>query len=834
MNIVFQEPRLKLTAAGEIFVRVVVYSTYAVLGAATPILLLSDIAQLKWVGVILVLFLGDRLIHIHHGEKSLHELEKRIARGKDINVANALTPAAIKDLTYSYRKSFALGKDFHLILFHKLSQRREVKEMLKRIGLDYENIDKKLNEYDGENKENKNQILEYIESIAKESFIQARIYNEKFIAPRNLLAAAAANPSPKLKKLLELYNIEAGDIREAATFGRFRKTFGGIKSTPLTLGGFAHRPAKLRKRIMNRAWTARPTPYLDKFSTDLTALAKKEKIGFLVGHDREFKELLALLTRPAKPNVLLVGEPGTGKSTLIYHLAFRIIKDEVPKTIFDKRLISLDIGDLIADISAEELAGRLKRITEEIILAGNIILFIPNIHNLFKPLGAADKLVAMDILLPVIRSANIPMVGETYPQEFKKYIENQSEFMDQFEVLNIEEVTEEEAVRLLIYQALVLENSFKVYITLKAIKRAVQLAKRYLHKKPLPSSAVDLLKQALVRASDRKEKKLEENIVIEVAEDLSRIPIQKAGDKETERLLNLEELIHERLINQEAAVRAVARAMREYRSGLSRRGGPIAAFLFVGPTGVGKTELAKILAGIQFGSRSAMERLDMSEYQDRQSIYRLIGLPDGSKTGALTDAVLQKPYTLILLDEFEKSHPDVLNIFLQVFDDGRLTDSLGRTVDFENTIIIATSNAHSDFIKESIEGGKKIEDIAEELKTKLTHYFKPELLNRFSDVMVFRNLDQEEIAAIAKILIGELREQLKDAHGIELVVEDSAVREIARRGYSPVFGARPLRGAISENIKSVLAEKILKKEIARGNVVKISYPDHRFEFKVIE
>ena len=292
----------------------------------------------------------------------------------------------------------------------------------------------------------------------------------------------------------------------------------------------------------------------------------------------------------------------------------------------------------------------------------------------------------------------------------------------------------------------------------------------------------------------------------------------------------MEKIIHERLIDQETAVQAVARTLREYRSGLSRKGGPMAAFLFVGPTGVGKTELSKILASIHFGSKEAMIRFDMSEYQTKESLYRFIGAPDGKSGGALTDAIREKPYGLILLDEFEKAHPDILNLFLQVCDDGRLTDSLGRTVDFQNTIIIATSNAHSNFIKSEIEKGGDMRIIGEELKKKLTDVFRPELLNRFSDIIVFRNLLSEHIEAIAKLMLAELADVLKEEHGIDLSFDDSAVKKIAELGYDPVFGARPLRGVISEKVRSILAENILKGELVKGSGVKLIFKDGKFNF----
>jgi len=521
-----------------------------------------------------------------------------------------------------------------------------------------------------------------------------------------------------------------------------------------------------------------------------------------------------------------------GKSTIIAHLAFQMSKDKVPPVLFDKRLVSLDLSELLANAAPDVLAGRLQKVAEEIIRAGNIVLHIPNIHDLFRT-SDARSINAIDLFLPIVRNAQIPVIGETFPREFKQYVEPRTDFLEQFESVKVEEITEADALRFMIYQSMVLEREFKVIVTFRALKKAVAVAHRYFRQRPLPGSASDLLKQALAMASQRQLKSVDEALIVEVAERQSKIPIEQAKGGEAEQLLGLEETIHKKLVNQEAAVTAVARALREYRSGLSRKGGPIATFLFVGPTGVGKTELAKILAATQFGSKDAISRFDMSEYQDKQSIFRLIGNPDGSRSGTLTDAVLERPFSLVLLDEFEKSNPDVLNLFLQVFDDGRLTDSMGRTASFENTIIIATSNAHSDFIKEQIEKGIAVESVADELKKKLTTYFKPELINRFSNIIVFRSLKLEEIKIVAKYMIKEVADTLMETQGVELRVEESALAKIAEVGYSPIFGARPLRNAVSENIRSVLADKVLRKEIARGNVLSLVHDGKQFDFKVI-
>lgn len=834
MDLYFKEPRFYLTKGGEFLVRLVTYSTYVGLTAATVILFFSDIFSLRLLALLLALFLGDRALHFGEAEKPLYKLSPRDDKGGKINLAEFITPAAYHVLNYAFRKALMVNQNFHLLLFRELIDRRDIREALKRLNVSPNDCLNKAEEYldDSEEKLNSGELLDLIEKLVVAAYQNAAATGEKFIEPRNIFVALCSVGGEKISRIFQLFDITEKDLEEAVILGRYRKIFSQIYRLPAVLGGFAHRPRRLRKRVMNRSWTARPTPFLDDFSTDLTSLARAEKVGFLIGHKKEFNSMLDIISRPGKPNVLLVGEPGSGKSTMVHHLAFRMVKDEVPSVLFDKRLVSLDLSALLADAPAEVLAARLKKIADEVILANNIVIFIPNVHDLFRT-GEKGTLSAIDILLPIIRSAEIPLIAETYPREFKRFIEPRSEFLAQFEVVKVEEISQEEALRFLVYTSLILEKEFKVFISLRAIQKAVELAYRYFRNKPLPGSALDLLKQSLARASEQKLKTLNEDIVVEVAEEQSKIPIQKAGKEEVEKLLNLENIIHKRLVNQETAVKSVSRALREYRSGLSRRGGPIAVFLFVGPTGVGKTELAKILAATMFGSKELMERFDMSEYQDKQSVFRLIGNPDGSRTGSLTDAILAKPYSLILLDEFEKAHPDILNIFLQVFDDGRLTDSLGRTVNFENTIIIATSNAHSNFIKEEIEKERPIKEISEELKKKLTDYFKPELLNRFSDIIVFRNLTVDEIFVIAGILIEEIVEPLKETQGINLKVDETAIKKIAELGFSPVYGARPLRQVISEELRGPLALKILRKEIGRGNEILVIFRDNRLEFKII-
>ncbi|MAF80032.1 hypothetical protein CL629_03065 [bacterium] len=829
----FQNLRLQLAGSGEFLVRLLSYSSYILLVVGTAALFFSGVPRFRWLGIFLILFLIDRLMHLGEGERSVSNALRSKGNEK-INTALFFSPASFRILSWAFRHAGTTGRDFSLILLKEFSERNEATRVFRRLGVSQQKFSKKLQELLDKPLENaQGDLFPLAERVACEAFLVACRTHETYIRPRTLFAAVALSKAPSVQALFRALNVSIPDVQEAVLMGRYTREFSTLRKMPLALGGFT-RPSRLRRnRSMNRAWTAKPTPTLDQFSRDLTQLARSEKIGFLIGHSEEYEQMLDALSRPGKPNAILVGDPGVGKTTLLHHLAYRIVHDDVPKSLFDMRVVLLNVSQILSDASPDEVSGRLTRIADEIIVSGNVVVFVPRIHDLFKASEGGGP-SPIDVFLPVVQSGAIPLVGETYSREFTQLVEPRSDFVEQFEVVRVEEMDKEEALRFLAYTALVLEREFRVFVTVKALRRVVEVAERYITNKPLPASAVDLLKESLGRAARSKKESLLESMVESIAEEELKMPIHVAKEGEAEGLLHLEDTIHKRLINQDEAVAAVSEALRQYRSGLSRQEGPIAAFLFVGPTGVGKTELSKILAEVQFGSRNTIRRYDMSEYQDRSSTFRLIGTPDGKTTGDLTDTIREHPYSLILLDEFEKAHPDILNLFLQVFDDGRLTDSLGRTVDFQNTIIVATSNAHSDFIKTEIERGMGAMDIADELKQKLTEYFKPELINRFSDIIVFRDLNKEEIYSVAKILLGNLQRRLQEAQGIDLLFDDSAVREIARLGYSKVFGARPLRKTISKEIRGQLARMVLKNEVSRGGNIRVSFIQGGFRFDTIE
>jgi len=817
----FKEPLLEMPMVSRKAISFITAVWSVILVAAAATFLLSGTAKLFWPGLLISLYLTHRLFHFNDAKLLL----SKVPLSGKINTADYLNRQSVKAITLASDRSLLFGGDFSLHLISELSQSKEVREALLRLDVNYDEFREKLGEHlkksVSETKQSHNDIILKIRNLALSAINLSLKGGGKYVDDSDLFAAIGDLKKESVEKIFNLFQIDSDNLERALIFGRFRRRFFWHR-LPTSLGGFVNQPYKLRHRIMNRAWTARPTPTLDLFGVDFTDMARASMAGFLVGHEKEYDRILDILSRPNQPNALLIGEAGAGKEALVGHLAYEIIHDKVPPQLFDKRLVTLDLNSLLAGADVPEQQARIKKIFEEINRAGNIILYIPDIHNLSRTAGRYE-LNIINTIIPFILSNDFPTIGSTYPKESKQFIESQSSFAQAFQFIQVDEITPSEAELVLTYDSLILEEQYKVKITYGAIKKAVEVAYKYFRQRLLPSSADDLLKEALAEAAHCGDKALSADDIIAIAEKRTNVPLKEAGYKEREKLLHLEELIHERLIDQEAAVSAVSKILREYRSGLASGKGPIGSFLFVGPTGVGKTELSKILAKIQFGSEDMMVRFDMSEYQDKASFYRFIGSPDGEITGALTDAVLQKPYALILLDEFEKAHPDVLNLFLQVFDDGRLTDNLGRMADFKNTIIIATSNAESNFIKEEIDKGRIMESVAEELKKRLIHYFKPELLNRMQTI-VFKNLSMEDIIKITGLLMNDLGQTLAK-QGIKMKVEDGALRKIAELGFSPAYGARPLRGVISNHIKSPLSEMILKGEISRGGEVIISLKD---------
>ncbi|MFH0829113.1 MAG: ATP-dependent Clp protease ATP-binding subunit [Candidatus Kerfeldbacteria bacterium] len=591
-----------------------------------------------------------------------------------------------------------------------------------------------------------------------------------------------------------------------------------------------HAFSRLRVRALNkpkggmdRAMTAQATPTLDHFSTDLTLRARHGTLPLVVDREREIEDVFRVV-ESGRHNVILVGEKGVGTTSMLYAIAERMAAEDVPEVIQDKRLVQLSVTSLVASTGgAGSLEERLQEIIVEIVKSGNIVLAIEDIHELVGvSTVSGESLDLASILGKVLESRSFVAFATTTNEGYRHYLEPSALFTS-FEKINIDEVSPDVAIQILESKCGAVEYRHKVFFLYAAIEKIVELSVRYIHDRRLPEKAFTLLEEvgAYVRASKGTNSVVTDEDAAAVISRRTNANVAAVSEDEATKLLHLEERMHERMVGQDYAVKAVANALRRSRAELRDLSRPIGAFLFLGPTGVGKTELAKTVAEVYFSDERNMIRLDMSEYQDSSSIARLLGAPpgyQGSTTGYLTEAVRVNPFSLILLDELEKAHPDILNVFLQVFDDGRLTDSSGRTIDFTNSIIIATSNAGTDLIQQRIKQGQMIEQIRVELlETTLGRYFRPELLNRFDDVIVFRPLSEEEIEQIAELMLTKIAKRL-ERRGITLRATPEALHEIAQAGFDPVYGARPLRRVLQENVDNALATFLLTGKLSRRDV----------------
>ncbi len=826
-KIVYTDERLNFPLWQNIILRIGFFVFLMISGICGLVLLNSD---LKGIGIIILIIIINYIITISRPEETI-TLD---TFNKDIIKIDSYISEQNKNLVLNTFLDCLVKKtDFYLEIFYKLIQDPNISKSLQKIDIDVVKLREDILD---QLKIPINTLIrkEDISNYMSLAFIEAIGLRENYISKRALFLALFQDDYSNIFKLKCKFQIDKKDLYNALILSSIPVP--KPEELSIGVGDFVRLRMKYGYRFkVNRSWTARPTDYLDEVGIDLTDLASKMKLGFLVGHEQEFDSLMNVLARPGRNNVLLVGEPGTGKETMVANLAIKIIKDEVPGNLFDKRLVALNIGNVTSGANnVGELQNRFQKLAKEMLEAGNIVLYIPNIYTLKQTNVEGAGINAADLLKPIFQSGLVPVIGTATEQEYRRLLDTDVEFAGMFEIIRLQEISEDEAIQILSYEALSLEKQYRIVISYKAIKRAVFLSKRYLRDKLLPASATDLLRETVVYIKSIGKKIVSEDDIIDMVEAKTRIPMANVTKQEAEQLLNLEDKLHQRMIDQEEAIKSVAEALREYRAGLSNKSGPIASFLFVGPTGVGKTELAKSLAVIYFGSESKMIRFDMTEYQDVESVQRFIGSPDGEKLGALTEAVRIHPFSLILLDEFEKASQNIMNLFLQVFDDGRLTDSTNRVIDFSNTIIIATSNALSSFIKEELDKGTEYKQLSEQIKLKLTSVYTPEMLNRFSKILVFKPLSPDDILEITKLQIKNLAEQIFNDKEIKLSVSDSAIAELARLGFDPVFGARPLQGVIREKIKSEIANKILKQELVSGDEIIIDFQNNEFTYTKIK
>lgn len=761
-------------------------------------------------------------------------LSEKYFKQKEINLARFLSPQAKNVLIEAKNVSFTFQLDFFQGLFYALLFQKEMIDVLRTLDLSSDDI-KELRERVKKEKESKEKITKenyqkFLEKITYWAFFEVKRLKKDYISQEALMLALYSIDNSKINDIFSFYRLEKNDLTVAFVLN-YLSRMRGIE----VLKGLADKKEfdfRLKRVKVNRSFTSRPTPFLDLYGLDFTELALKLKIGIMIGHEQEYQSILNILCRQGRRNILLVGPAGVGKDTLVSYLAFNLVRDKTPLKLRDRRLISLSLSSILEDTKEPlEVYNRLTKITKELLINRDIIIYLPQFHN-YKLLAQKGGFTALEVFQSLINASWVPVIAATTPGDYRRYLERDPIVKENFEIIKVKELSSEESIRFLAYRSLELRRKTKVKISYKAIKRAVTLAQRFLTTTPLPSSAESLLTEAIEGVRRRSGKIVLEQDIVDLVSLKTQVPLEVSSEQEREKLLNLEKLIHKQLINQEKAVSLVSAALRQYRAGLTNIKKPIGVFLFVGPTGVGKTQLAKTLAKIYFGSQKTMIRFDMAEYQDRKSINRFIGNPEGTISGSLTEAVKNNPFSLILLDEFEKAHSDVLNIFLPVFDEGRLTDNLGQVIDFTNTIIIATSNALSGFIKNEIEKNVDIDDLSERLKKKLTNYFKPELLNRFNEVVVFRPLTQEHLKKIVKLKLNELASALSKNKKIELSFDNSVIERLAKLGYNPIFGARPLDSVIRHYIKDNLASSILRKKIGSNTKIHFTLEENEFKAKI--
>ena len=727
--------------------------------------------------------------------------------------------------------------------------------------------------------------------VLENSYVEARRLGHNYIGTEHLLIAVLReSESIAVRILLELgvspqklYNDIINLLREGgAADNSEEETGAGGKSS--------HGGKSNLKTLM-------------KFGRDLTKMAKEEKLDPVIGRDTAIERVVQILSRRTKNNPCLIGEPGVGKTAVAEGLAQKIASGEVPEILKDKRVIALDMSAMIAGAKYRgEFEERLKTAMDEIKKAGNIILFIDELHTIVGAGAAEGAIDAANILKPALARGEIQVIGATTLEEYRKYVEKDAALERRFQPITLSEPTEEESIQILKGIRDKYEAHHRVKITDKAIEAAVKMSVRYISDRFLPDKAIDLIdeaaskiriksltappnvkeledkiaeirkekeaaiavqdyeKAAKMRDSEKEltsqlsqkkedwskannsaEKEVTEKEVAEIISMWTGIPVKSIEETESERLLKLEEILHERVVGQEEAVTAVAKAIRRGRVGLKDPKRPIGSFIFLGPTGVGKTELSKALAEAMFGDEDAMIRIDMSEYMEKHAVSRLVGSPPGyvgyDEGGQLTEKVRRKPYSVVLFDEIEKAHPDVFNILLQILEDGILTDSQGRRVDFRNTVIIMTSNLGARLITETKSLGfsagddkeeREYSEIKSDVMGELKKAFRPEFLNRIDEIIVFHQLTNDNIKDISVKMLDQLKSRLAE-NKITAKFSDEAISKIAAEGFDPVYGARPIRRVIQSSVEDMIAEKMLEGKIEENDTINIVLKDDKFD-----
>jgi len=768
--------------------------------------------------------------------------------------------------------------------------------VLANLGITSDNVTEKIAEFIGVGTpidiESQIALTPRSKSILEISLIEANKLGHTYIGTEHILMAIVKNYSNVAVKILHALGVSLNEL--------YYSIVNSINSNDVPPVSTS---VPISQQLSRKGKQATPT--LDKFGRDLTKLAKEEKFDPIIGRDKEIDRVIQILSRRTKNNPCLIGEPGVGKTAIAEGLAQKIVDGNVPEMLKDKRLVTMDLSAMVAGSKYRgEFEERLKKSINEVINAGNIILFIDEIHTIVGAGAAEGSIDASNMLKPSLARGELQLIGATTINEYKKYIEKDSALERRFQPVTVGEPTQDEAYEILKGIRDKYEAHHGVTIADEALKAAVTLSSRYISDRFLPDKAIDLIdeaaskkrissltapkdvkeleekleniekeKQEAIIAQDFEkaaklrdmEKELKESFnskkddwknrsekyeltvtesdIADIISDWTNIPVKKLAQEESEKLKNLAGILHQRVIGQNEAVEAVAKAIKRGRAGLKDPKRPIGSFLFLGPTGVGKTELSKALAEAMFGSEDAMIRVDMSEYMEKHSVSKFIGSPPGyvgfEEGGQLTEKIRRHPYSVILFDEVEKAHPDIFNIMLQILEDGVLTDAQGRKVDFKNTVIIMTSNLGAKNIignisKLGFDAAEKSESdqkaIKEKVLEEVKRAFRPEFLNRIDEMIVFERLSEENIKDIAKLMLKGLKKRLSD-NEITAEFSDKAVEKIAKKGFDPVYGARPLRRAIQSDIEDMLSEKIIDGEVKRNTSINIDVKEDEFIVK---
>ncbi len=813
-------------------------------------------------------------------------------------VFNGFTQKANKTLNAAIKFAEEMGHTYigseHLLGGFLKEEDSAASELLRDGGLTYVEFMEQLEADIGKGMQSSLSPTDFTprtKRIIESAVLEARKMGHGYVGTEHLLLALINEQDCYAVKYLEVFNISVADLK--------KDLIEVIGSEGSAQSG--EQPSQSGKSFKSKS----NTKALDEFSRDLTVSAKNGELDPVIGRETEIERVIQILSRRTKNNPCLIGEPGVGKTAIAEGLAQKVVAGEVPEILKNKRVVTLDLTGMLAGTKYRgDFEDRVKNVLADVKKAGNVILFIDEIHTLIGAGAAEGAVDAANILKPSLSRGEIQLIGATTINEYRKHIEKDAALERRFQPVMVEEPSQEEAVQILFGLRDKYEAHHKIKITDDAIKAAVKFSARYINDRFLPDKAIDLIDEAASRVKIKNFtappdlKELEDKVkelAIEKAEavntqDFERaarlrdeeneisaqiaeakkswqegtekeksgvtvedvaqivaqstgIPVSQLSREESERLLKIEETLHKRVIGQDDAVSAIAKAVRRSRVGLKDPKRPIGSFIFLGPTGVGKTELCKALAEGLFGDENAMLRLDMSEYMEKHTVSRLVGSPPGyvgfDDGGQLTEKIRRNPYTVVLFDEIEKAHPDIFNILLQILDDGQLTDSHGRKVNFKNAVIIMTSNVGARMITENVKAlgfagadssAADEEKIKDNVMGELKKTFRPEFLNRVDDIIVFHKLSQQNIRDIAKNMLASVTERTK-ALGIEISFADEAVNAIADKGFDAVYGARPLRRAITSQIEDMISEKILLGELKEGQSAICTFEDGKFVIK---